>query len=187
MSRFLTHVRRLREPREPAERFLEAARPLGSKLGPILLQLPPSLPANLPRLKDVLEVFPAGVRLALEPRHESWHTDEVRELLSAYETALCLADRGGEPVTPLWRTASWGYVRLHQGTGFPPSCYEERELEAWAERIVSGWGAEADVYAFFNNDARGCAVRDAVAFAEILSRLGLRPSRVPSAAEVQPV
>ena len=91
-SRFLTHVKRLRDPEEPVGRLMDHARHLGAKLGPVLLQLPPTLRADPGALERTLRAFPAGVRVAVEPRHDSWWTDEVRDLLGALGAALCLAD-----------------------------------------------------------------------------------------------
>jgi uncharacterized protein YecE (DUF72 family) len=108
VSRFLTHVRRLRDPEEPVRRFVEHAGHLGTKLGPVLLQLPPSLKADLAVLGDALERFPSGVRVAVEPRHESWFSDQTRALLGERGAALCLAD-SPHRTTPVWRTADWGY------------------------------------------------------------------------------
>ena len=98
-SRYLTHVRRLRDPRQPVEFLMERASELGPHLGPILLQLPPDMPADLDRLLEALDAFPNEVRIAVEPRHASWFTDEVRAALESRGAALCLADRRG-PVTP---------------------------------------------------------------------------------------
>ena len=151
-SRYLTHVRRLRDPAEPVRRLLEAAAGLGGRLGPVLLQLPPDLRAAPQALHEALRQFPAAVRVAVEPRHESWWTDDVRDLLAARDAALCWADRKGSAITPLWRTAGWGYLRLHEGDGAPWPSYSDAALNAWADRITAGWPAGRDVYVYFNND-----------------------------------
>ncbi|WP_043639079.1 DUF72 domain-containing protein [Nonomuraea candida] len=162
-SRFLTHIRRLDEPEEPVARLMGAAAELKGKLGPILLQLPPTLKADPGRLDRCLGCFPAGVRVAVEPRHDSWWTEEVRQILLARSAALCWADRLGRPRSPFWRTAEWGYVRLHQGrAGF---AYGERALRTWAARVrEAGW---QDAYVYFNNDPGGAAVRNARRFARL--------------------
>ncbi|MFC4120120.1 DUF72 domain-containing protein [Nonomuraea zeae] len=162
-SRFLTHIKRLADPEEPVARLMGAASALKEKLGPILLQLPPTLRADPGRLDRCLSCFPAGVRVAVEPRHVSWWTDEVREILRAHAAALCWADRRGRPQGPLWRTADWGYVRLHEGrAGF---AYGETALRTWARRIgEAGW---PDAYVYFNNDPGGAAVRNATRFATL--------------------
>jgi uncharacterized protein YecE (DUF72 family) len=86
-------------------------------------------------------------------------------------------------VTPLWRTADWGYVRFHQGRAQPWPRYGRRSLETWADRIATTWSGAHDVYAYFNNDPGGAAVQDAVAFGRAAERAGLRVTRVPEAAQ----
>jgi uncharacterized protein YecE (DUF72 family) len=172
-SRYLTHVRRLRDPAEPVKRLLDAAAGLGARLGPVLLQLPPDLRADPDLLRGCLREFPATLRVAVEPRHESWWTDEVREVLAAANAALCWADRGGSAVTPLWRTADWGYLRCHEGDGSPWPSYSDAALSAWAERITG----DEDVYAYFNNDQHGAAPRDAARLTAAVVRRGGHATR----------
>ena len=163
-SRYLTHIRRLRDPAEPVVRLMERATGLGDRLGPVLLQLPPTLRAQPALLAECLECIPAGVRVAVEPRHDSWWTDEIRAVLGQHGAALCWADRLGRPVTPLWRTADWGYLRMHEGRAQPWPRYGRRSLRTWAERVTSTWGGGEDSYVYFNNDPGGAAVVDAEAF-----------------------
>ena len=184
LSRYLSHIKRLREPQEPVERFFRHAAPLKEKLGPVLLQLPPNLEAEPARLEETLALMPAGVRVAVEFRHASWYTAEVRALLERYNAALCLADRHSRVLTPDWRTSDWGYVRLHEGAATPHPCYGRTSLEAWTRRIAGTWDADAEVYVFFNNDGRGCAIRDARTFALAAARAGLSPTRVPPADDI---
>ena len=113
-SRYLTHVRKLRDPEEPVARLLGAAA-LGPTLGPVLLQLPPALKAEPALLDACLTAFqrtPSSghgpLRITVEPRHSSWWTAKVRQILAAHDAALCWADRRGRAVIPLWRTAGWG-------------------------------------------------------------------------------
>ena len=182
-SRYLTHIRRLQEPAEPVARLLERARYLGPKLGPVLLQLPPSLAADRKALAATLACFPADVRVAVEFRHDSWFTDDVRAVLEDGDVALCLADSPRRR-TPEWRTASWGYVRFHEGMGAPAPCYTRSALGTWAGRLADLFGPADDLYAYFNNDPNGCAVRDAQRFAGEVEKAGLVPTRVPGAREV---
>ena len=91
-SRYLTHIKRLKDPAEPVKRFVERASCLGLKLGPVLLQLPPNLAAKPDALDETLRLFPRGWRVAVEFRHETWFTDEVRALLQRQGAAMCLAD-----------------------------------------------------------------------------------------------
>lgn len=181
-SRYLTHVRRLKEPSGPVHRLMDQADHLGSKLGPVLLQLPPNLRIDVKALRATLEAFPPRSRIAVEPRHESWHCDEVFELLREFDASLCLTDKAGKR-SPLRRTASWGYVRFHEGRASPPPCYGRAALSSWAARLADMWGADDDVFVYFNNDHGGCAVRDAHRFALALNKVGLIATRVPGARE----
>ena len=183
-SRFLTHIRRLREPQDAVRLYAERAARLGSKLGPTLIQLPPTMRADPARLDATLAAFPRGWRVAVEFRHRSWYTDEVRAILVRHGAALCLADRRG-PLTPIWRTADWTYLRFHTGRASPEPCYGRTALETWVERIGAEWGAADDVYAYFNNDPRACALRDARVFALAARRAGLDPTRIPAAGDVR--
>lgn len=181
-SRYLTHIRRLRDPAEPVRRLMGAASALGPRLGPILLQLPPTLRAAPSALDACLRCFPAGQRVAVEPRHESWWVPEVREVLERNGAALCWADRGSHPVSPLWRTADWGYVRLHEGGGAGYH-YGSRALDHWVERIQDAWAPGDVVHVYFNNDVGGAAVDDAFAFARMARRAGLEVSRTSQTPE----
>jgi uncharacterized protein YecE (DUF72 family) len=171
-SRFLTHLKRMRDPAEPVKRLTDAAAGLGARLGPILLQLPPTLKADPELLAECLDRFPKKVRVAVEPRHESWWTDEIRSVLADRDAALCWADRGGRRVTPLWRTASWGYLRLHEGRAKPAPSYGDAALRSWCDRIDDAWPKSADCFVFCNNDPGGAAVRNAFRFAELMRALG---------------
>jgi uncharacterized protein YecE (DUF72 family) len=182
-SRYLTHILRLSEPDEPVKRLMDNASELGRKLGPILVQLPPSLRLELDRLRRTLDVFPAGVRVAVEFRHKSWFIDEVQRELAEREVALCLADRRG-PITPIWRTANWTYLRFHVGRATPSPCYGRDALETWVARLAEHWKPDEDAYVYFNNDPRACALRDAIVFARLAAQGGLRPTQVPDRREV---
>lgn len=185
VSRYLTHIRRLREPQASIDLFLERAQHLGDKLGPLLVQLPPTLRCDVERLDAALRAFPSRLRVAVEFRHNSWYTEEVASVLRERRATLCITDRLGRPLQPMWRTAPWGFVRLHEGRAAPPPCYGDRSLQSWVDRIASLWEASEEVHVYFNNDPRGCAVRDAVRLAAIARRRGMSVTRVPSAAEVQ--
>jgi uncharacterized protein YecE (DUF72 family) len=174
-SRFLTHIRRLREPEEPVSRLLESTLGLGGKLGPILLQLPPTLSVSIDALAETLSAFPPTVKVAVELRHSSWFVEEVRSLLEK-GASLCLTDRNNRH-SPLWRTADWSYVRFHEGTASPRPSYGWDALDSWAERISSLWSPEEHVFCYFNNDANACAPKDAHQFALALERHGFVSSR----------
>jgi uncharacterized protein YecE (DUF72 family) len=182
-SAYLTHYRRLLDPEEPVERLLTHAAPLGARLGPVLVQLPPDMKAAPERLDATLRAFGRRVRVAVEPRHQSWFSEEVHAILTAHGAASCLADRRSRPITPLWRTADWYYVRFHAGTATPAPCYGARALTSWVARLHDLWGDADDGYAYFNNDSEGCAVRDAILFARAALRSGIDVSRVPPLSE----
>ena len=181
-SRYLTHVRRLREPGPSVKLLVDRASELGPHLGPILIQLPPDLELDLVALEETLDAFPLGIRLAVEPRHSSWFVEDVRRALTERNMALCVADRRG-PITPLWRTADWTYVRFHAGRAAPRSCYGAGELETWAGRLETGWGRDATGFVYFNNDGNGCALRDSSVFAMALDRRGVNVASLPSVPE----
>ena len=187
-SRYLTHVRRLRDPAAPVERLMRAAAELGDRLGPVLLQLPPNLRADPGVLDACLGEFArfpgtgaarGPARVAVEPRHESWWTAETRQVLSRHNAALCWADRLGRPVTPLWRTADWGYLRFHEGAAHPWPRYGTQALRGWAARTAEAWPGGADVFVYFNNDQHAAALYDAAAFAAIARRAGHQVTGAP--------
>ena len=185
-SRYLTHMKRLRDPEEPVRRLMGRAAGLGGRLGPVLLQLPSHFRENVQALDACLSCFPDSVRVAVELRHPSWWAAErdLRAVLEQHGSALCWADRGSRPVTPLWRTVPWGYVRFHGGTAQPPPRYGRQALASWARRIADAWPDESDVYVYFNNDPGGAAVVDAAKFARTATALGRTVSRTPSASDL---
>ncbi len=171
-SRYLTHVRRLLEPADPVDTLLDRARGLGPKLGPVLLQLPPTMRVDVGRLDATLAAFPRTVRVVVEPRHDSWHLDAVYDTLAARDAALCLWDRRGQR-GPTVRTASWCYLRLHEGRTRTPPGYGRQALDSWVQRLVTVWGRDVDGYVYFNNDAGAHAVRDARTFTRRAGRAGV--------------
>ena len=186
-SRYLTHIKRLSDPEDPVDLFMERARHLGDKLGPVLLQLPPKFAARPDRLERTLAAFARyGTRVAVEPRDDTWFTDEVAEILRRYNASLVWSDRKAQLMAPLWRTADWGYVRLHEGDAIWP-CYTQATLDVWARRIDNAHEAAEDVFVYFNNDPHGCAVHDAAVFARSCRRIGLDVTSAPDPQDHQPV
>ena len=182
-SRYLTHVKRLKEPAEPVERLMSRAQALQDRLGPVLLQLPPNLRVDPAALDTTLACFPPDVKVAVEVRHPSWiegdAASEVRSVLEERKAAWVMAD-GGAVELPTWVTTTWTYIRFHKGTGHPAYCYTRPALDKWARRLAELCGPTGEIYCYFNNDPNGCAVRDARWFAAAATRAGLRPTRVPS-------
>ncbi|HVE64655.1 MAG TPA: DUF72 domain-containing protein [Mycobacteriales bacterium] len=178
-SRYLTHIKRLRDPVEPVGRLMERAAGLGRKLGPVLLQLPPRMALDVGSLDEALDAFPAGVRVAVEPRDPAWWVDEVREVLTMHNAGYCWADRATEVVGPLWRTADWGYHRFHHGISWAQPDYADETLARWVERISTEYDVAADVFVYFNNDPTGAAIRDSIRFAALAEAAGWEVTRVP--------
>jgi len=168
-SRFITHIRRLREPREPVQLLWSRVRLLDDRLGPVLFQLPPTMKVDLDRLEGLLAVLPVGMRAALEFRDASWNTPEVARLLDRAGAALVLADRPGARIDPAL-TGGWSYVRMHQGRPDHPG-YTREKLRRWAARLAE-LPAE-DTFVYFNNDTGGAAVRDARTLTELLADAGM--------------
>jgi uncharacterized protein YecE (DUF72 family) len=162
-SRYLTHIRRLRDPEDAVGRILDASAGLGTKRGPVLVQLPPNLRIDCDALDATLRAFARKVRVAVEFRHQSWDADEVDVVLATHDATRVLADDRGR--TTGHRTGSWTYVRLHRGTASPEPCYGRRALSTWAERL-----ADARGYVYFNNDPHGCAVHNAETLCSLIDR-----------------
>jgi uncharacterized protein YecE (DUF72 family) len=173
VSRYLTHVKRLRETPQHLALLLERIEPLlaSGKLGPLLWQLPPNFKRDDERLAAALEALPATLRHAIEFRHESWFTGDVTALLRERNVALVIADRpeiGALQTREL--TADFVFIRFHHGSHGVRGSYGEHELGEWAGRI-RGWRERGDVYAYFNNDWEGFAPANAASLAE---KLGVR-------------
>jgi uncharacterized protein YecE (DUF72 family) len=170
MSRYVTHIKRLRELGPSLARFYERIEPLlGSpKLGPMLWQLPPTFRRDDDRLASTLAQLPPG-RHCFEFRHASWFAPEVMELLRAHGVALVIGDR---PEVHAFQTheltTDWTFVRFHSGTRGRRGNYSEAELREWAERIRS-WPVE-EAFLYFNNDWEGFAPRNAMRLRDLLTR-----------------
>ncbi len=159
LSRYITHVKRLRDLGEPVARFRACIEPL-HKRGPFLWQLPPNLPRDDERLGAALAALPTAELHAFEFRHESWFADDVYDLLHDHGAALVLT--GEREIF----TAPWTYLRFHRGLRGRRGNYSESELGEWAARIRA-W--DVDVYAYFNNDWEAFAPRNALRLRELLS------------------
>ncbi len=169
-SRFITHLKRLHDPKDPVDLLWERATQLGPRLGPVLFQLPPRFAADPDRLAGLLEVLPAKMHAAFEFRDPSWHTPPVFELLDRAGAALVWADRPRANVD-LPVTGGWTYVRFHQGGTRAPG-YRKEKLRRWADRIAEIDADEGWIY--FNNDTGGAAPRDAVTLRSLLRERRVR-------------
>jgi uncharacterized protein YecE (DUF72 family) len=157
-SRYLTHVKRLKELGDGIERFYAHIEPLARspKMGPVLWQLPRTFKRDDVRLADALGSLPPG-RHCFEFRHESWFVGETYELLRRHGAALVIGDHPERPFQSHELTADWTFIRFHYGRRGRNGNYSERELEEWAARIED-WRRRVEVYALFNNDWHGYAV-----------------------------
>jgi len=160
-SRYLTHIRRLRELEQGIERYYERIEPLveSGKLGPIVWQLPANFRRDDEVLAGALSALPPG-RHCFEFRHESWFKPQVYELLRDHGVALVIADSPKWPFQARKVTCDWTLVRLHHGRRGRRGNYSERELDEWARRIAQ-WRRRAEVLVYFNNDWEGFAVANA--------------------------
>ena len=170
LNRTITHLARLRDARSRIPSFVDAMAPLGNKLGALLMQLPPSLAYDLDLLEQALAAFPPKIRVAVEFRHDSWWRDETLECLADHRAALCYADRAETHLSPLWVTTSWCYARLHEGAGEDAPSYTQERLLEWAGLLAAN-GRPSEGFFFFNNDTRGCAVRDARRLRSIIAEI----------------
>ena len=159
-SRYLTHMKRLTDMESGVARFFERIEPLlgTPKLGPIVWQLPESFHRDDDRLAAALDKLPAG-RHCFEFRHPSWFEQPVYDLLSRHSVALVIGDHPERPFQAYELTAGWTLVRFHYGARGRRGNYSESELEQWAERIER-WRERVEVFAYFNNDWEGFAVRN---------------------------
>jgi uncharacterized protein YecE (DUF72 family) len=181
-SRYLTHLKKLKDPVDPLARFFEAARELGPKLGPILYQLPPRFPANPERLDTFLHALPHGFKHVLEFRDPTWHTPDILEALHSAGVALCLHDMRGSATGRL-RVGPFVYVRFHGVTRYGGR-YDDDRLASWAAWLDGEHRAGRDVFAYFNNDVGGHAPRDAARLRAMTAALRGRAGEGPPPREM---
>jgi len=167
VSRFITHIKRLRNMEEPMQNFLARADFLQDKLGPLLYQLPPTMKRNDETLETFLSILPRQYRHVFEFRHESWIDGDVFNILKRYEAGLCVFDMP-DFTCPAVATADFAYLRFHGSTGLYWSCYSDEELSGWAERITELGKNLKAVYIYFNNDAGAYAISNAKTLARFL-------------------
>ncbi len=165
-SRFITHIKRLRDCREPLSLFLERASPLKEKLGVILWQLPPRFEFHKERLEEfcvLLSTLPhsKALRHSFEFRDESWFSEASFQILREFNYSLCIAHGSGLPFIERI-TSRTVYIRLHGGEVLYGSNYSDNELKEWAKKIKDWQSKGKDIFVYFNNDAFGFAVKNAL-------------------------
>jgi uncharacterized protein YecE (DUF72 family) len=169
VSRFITHIKRLKDVEEPLDSFLGRAKILSEKLGPLLYQLPPSMHRDDRRLESFLSILPSGMKHTFEFRHHSWLDDGVFAILRQHNVGLCVFDMPGL-TCPLLATADFAYIRFHGSTDLYSSLYSDEELTEWAKRLAGLAPEVEEVYIYFNNDTEAFAVKNAVTLGDYLER-----------------
>ena len=167
------------------QRFYGGIEPLvgTAKLGPVLWQLPERMARDDARLEEALGRLPAG-RHAFELRHRSWFCEPVYARLRAAGAALVIGDDPARPWQPAdVLTADWTYLRLHRGHRGRRGNYSATELDEWAARVAALAG-RAEVFAYFNNDWEGFAVRNALGLRGRLADAGLSATKPPAGARI---
>jgi len=164
VSRFITHIKKLKNCKRPWKIFLERSLILREKLGPFLFQLPPFLKKDSKKLKNFVEMLhknsPKNLKFAFEFRDESWCNEEIYQILKEKNIAWVIAD------SPHWPkryevTANFVYVRMHGSKTLFSSDYTKKELEELADQIKKWKKKKLDIFVYFNNDVQGFAVKNA--------------------------
>jgi uncharacterized protein YecE (DUF72 family) len=160
VSRYVTHMKKLKDPEESVSAFLERISTLEDKLGPILFQLPPRWHFNAERLSALLRTLSRDFRYTFEFRDKSWINEETYELLSRYNAAFCVYDLDGY-LSPKKITTDFVYIRLHGPDGPYQGSYATRTLSSWASAF-STWSKQGlNIYCYFDNDEAGFAAKNA--------------------------
>ena len=170
-SRYITHIKRLVSCRDSVRIFFENTGLLDEKLSCVLWQLPPSMKCNLPRLEDFIQALESSgikTRHSFEFRHSTWFCPEVFRILESCNMNFCIADSPDYPKQEIF-TSDFIYLRFHGGTKLYGSEYSDKEMHEWAQKIKAWIKYKKMVFSFFNNDACGFAVRNALKLKEFIS------------------
>jgi uncharacterized protein YecE (DUF72 family) len=159
-NRYITHIKKLKDASEPLERFFERVNLLKGKLGPILYQLPPSLHKDLDLLGDFIKLLPKRKTAVFEFRHQSWYENDTYDLLRKLGVGFCIHDMPGNE-SPREVTSDVIYIRFHGTSGRYAGNYPESALEGWAEWLKEQTKEAHFIYAYFNNDIHGHAIKNA--------------------------
>jgi uncharacterized protein YecE (DUF72 family) len=168
-SRFLTHMKKLKDPERGIARFFERVDLLERKLGPVVFQLPPWWEADLDRLEGFLAALPARHRYAFELRNPTWHTPEIYRALKRRNAALCIFEIAGQH-SGFEVTANFTYVRLHGPGGAYQGSYSSNALHKWAERIRSWQRELRAIYIYFDNDQSAYAAKNALSLKRLVEQ-----------------
>jgi uncharacterized protein YecE (DUF72 family) len=166
-SRWLTHMKKLKEPEEGLANLIPRVEVLGDKLGPILFQLPPMWNCNLERLSNFLAALPKEHRYSFEMRNPTWNNQEVYDLLRRYNVAYCIYELAGFQ-SPIDITADFTYIRLHGPQGAYQGSYDSATLAVWAGRIKEWQKSLKEIYIYFDNDQEAFAVHNALQLKKVV-------------------
>ena len=167
-NRYITHIKRLKDASEPLGRFFERVGLLKNTLGPILYQLPPSLHKDLDLLASFIKLLPKRKEAVFEFRHKSWYEDDTFELLSKLGVGFCIHDMPGKE-SPRVVTGETIYIRFHGTTGRYAGDYPKSELQGWAEWLKDHSKKLRAIYAYFNNDIDGHAIKNAMQLRKLMN------------------
>jgi uncharacterized protein YecE (DUF72 family) len=169
VSRYITHIRRLKDCREAMDNFMQRAKILGDKLGPLLYQLPPGLHRDDETLASFLSDLPGGVRHVIEFRHPSWLVEDIFGVLRQHRVGLCVFDMPAL-ACPRLATTDFAYIRFHGSESLYSSSYPDEALAGWAESIAGLAKTLDTAYIYFNNDVGGYALKNAVTIRDYLQK-----------------
>jgi uncharacterized protein YecE (DUF72 family) len=166
-SRFITHMKKLKDPEIAIDRYFERIDRLRPKLGPIVFQLPPFLEVDPDRLEGFLQALPKRHRYAFEFRNPTWHVDEVYDILRKHNAAFCIFEIAGFS-SAFHITANFTYVRLHGPGGAYQGSYSPSQLQDWADRIAEWRSRLRAIYIYFDNDQAAYAVENALSLKRLV-------------------
>lgn len=169
-SRFITHMKKLKDPKSSSQKLFDHAAGLEDKLGPILFQLPPRWHANYDRLSEFLDAIPREHRYAIEFRDPSWLSNEIFDLLRKHRVAFCIHDLRGEQ-SPRKITSDFTYIRMHgPGVDAYSGSYSQSSLQKWSDQLIAWQPDLKAIYVYFNNDVGGNAIKNAISLRKMVSR-----------------
>ena len=169
-SRYITHIKKIKDVSEELTRFLDLAVLLGRKLGPILYQLPPSLHKDIARLESFIEILPKNKIAVFEFRHESWYCEDTYKMMRKFNVGFCIHDLSGNE-SPRIITGDVIYIRFHGTTGRYSGCYSKSMLANWAKWLKDHAKDVRSIYVYFNNDEAAYAIQNAKELKKLLRGL----------------
>lgn len=165
-NQYITHRKRLHDCEESLLFFYKNIQNLKKKVGPLLIQLPPSFRLNKERLVEFIKIMDKKYLHTFEFRHASWFVDDIYELMSENNIALCITDLNGH-LSPEEITSHFTYIRLQGPQKAYQGSYGPKKLKEWKNKIET-WASKISVYCYFDNDEKGYAIQDAKALQNLL-------------------